>query len=91
MLYPTQQEEPMPRPTKYRRCYVAAWEAAALGIAAALSHPPTPRDRPDAPHTTAAQDALEDIYRRLCDAHGDMGDIRRELLAAATDDARDAV
>jgi hypothetical protein len=81
----------MPRPTTYQRAYAAAWNAAAAGIAAALSQPPTPRDRPDAPHTTAARDAVEDVYRRLCDGYGDMGDVRRDLLATATDDARDAV
>lgn len=81
----------MTRPTTYQRCYAAAWNAAAAGIAAALSHPPTPRDRPDVPHTTAARDAVEDIFRRLCDPHGDLDDIRAALLVAATDDARDAV
>ena len=82
----------MPDPNAaYQAAYAAAWNAAAAGIAAALSHAPIPPNRPDVPHTTAARDALEDVYRRLCDPHGDMGDIRSDLLAAATDDARDTV
>jgi len=74
----------------YQRAYQAAWAEAANSIAAVLALTPTPRDRPGAPHTTAARDAVEDLYRRLCDDHGDMGDVRRDLLFVATEAARDA-